>query len=199
MDTNPQLLVVAFVIVLMVGAFAFNWRRDALQRQRSTPVQREVRLASVAKKAGTGLFVLTFIGPIVHILIAKTGLIETFLLYFLVVRVGLGGLWSFSGHFFFAEQVAEYIGWPAGNPFQKEIAFTNLSFGTLGVLCIWWRENFWIAVGIGVSIFLLGAAFVHIQDIRKSQNFKPGNAGSVLVGDLLNPLILSILLLAQHW
>ena len=198
MATKNQLLVVGLVLLILVSAFVFNWWRD-VRRQREPPEQRALQTSMVAKRAGIVFFVLTIIGPIVHILIGKTGLIDTFLLYFLAVRVGLGGLWSFSGHFFFSEQVAEYIGWPAGNPFQKEIAFTNLAFGTLGVLCIWWRGNFWIATVIGVSIFLLGAAFVHIQDIRKSQNFNPGNAGSVLVSDTLNPLILCLLLLAHRW
>ena len=199
MDTKHQLLVVAFVTVLMVSAFAFNWWRDARQRQRATPAQREAQLSRVAQTASRALLVLTLLGPLVHIVMAQTGSLTTFLLYFLVVRVGLGGLWSFRGHFFFADQVAAYIGWPAGNPFQQEVAFTNLAFGLLGVLCIWWRGNFWVATGVGVAIFLLGAAWVHLQDIRKRHNFQPGNAGAVLVGDLLNPLLLGVLLLAHHW
>ncbi|MHB9111813.1 MAG: DUF6790 family protein [Thermoleophilia bacterium] len=42
-------------------------------------------------------------------------------------RYCLGGVWSFMGHAFFAEETAGLIGWPAGNPFQFEIAVTNLS------------------------------------------------------------------------
>ncbi len=198
METKKQLLVVGLVLLILLSAFVFNWRRD-LQRQRETPEQRASQASVVAERVGMVFFALTIIGPIVHILIGKTGIIETFLLYFLVVRVGLGGLWGFNGHFFYADQVAAYIGWPAGNPFQKEIAFTNLAFGTLGVLCIWLGGNFWVATVIGVSIFLLGAAFVHFQDISISQNFNPGNAGSVLVSDILNPLILCILLIAHRW
>ena len=198
METKNQLLVVGLILLILVSAFVFNWRRD-LRHQGETPEQRASQASVVAKRVGMIFFALTIIGPIVHMLIGQTGIIETFLMYFLVVRVGLGGLWGFSGHFFYADQVAEHIGWPAGNPFQKEIAFTNLAFGTLGVLCLWWRGNFWVATVIGVSIFLLGAAFVHLQDISKSQNFNPGNAGAVLVSDILNPLILCLLVIAHRW
>ena len=100
------------------------------------------------------------------------------------------------GHAFSSKKVGEYIGWPSGNPFQFEVAITNLSFGILGVLCIWFRDNFWIATVIGFSVFALGAAYVHIRDIIKNKNHSPGNAGPPLYSDILKPTFLAGLLIA---
>ena len=100
------------------------------------------------------------------------------------------------GHAFSSKKVGEYIGWPSGNPFQFEAAITNLSFGILGVLCIWFRDNFWIATVIGFSVFALGAAYVHIRDIIKNKNHSPGNAGPPLYSDILKPIFLVGLLIA---
>ena len=115
------------------------------------------------------------------------GVIETFLLYSLVVGVGVSGLSGFIAHAFRAEQAARHIGWPAGNPFQFEVAVTNLALGVIGVLSIWFRDDFWLATGIAASIFYLGAAVVHIREIMLSENKAPGNAGPVLYYDALLP------------
>lgn len=52
--------------------------------------------------------------------------------WLLVFPVGFGSVWAFLGHFFKSDEVAGYIGWPAGNPFQKEVAFANLPLGHAG-------------------------------------------------------------------
>jgi hypothetical protein len=105
------------------------------------------------------------------------------------------GLYSFIGHWFISDKVAESIGWPKNNPFQKEIAFTNLAFGCLGICCIWFGKEFWMATAIGYSIFLLGAAVVHIIEIIKEKNLNIGNAGPILFADILIPIILLILVI----
>ena len=69
-------------------------------------------------------------------------IVEIFLLSFLVISVGIGGIWAFIGHAFLPAQVAANIGWPA-SPFQLEVAFANLAIGVLGILCYWIRDNFW--------------------------------------------------------
>jgi len=133
---------------------------------------------------------------VLQITIAGTPIVETLLVNFLVINVGISGLYAFMGHAFSSKKVAEYIGWPSGNPFQFEVAITNLSFGILGVLCIWFRDNFWIATVIGFSVFALGAAYVHIRDIIKNKNHSPGNAGPPLYSDILKPTFLAGLLIA---
>lgn len=132
---------------------------------------------------------------VLQIIIAKTPVAETLLVNFLVINVGISGLYAFMGHAFSSKKVAEYIGWPSGNPFQLEVSVTNLSFGILGVLCIWFRDNFWIATVIGFSVFAFGAAYVHIRDIMKNNNRSPGNAGPPLYSDILKPVVLVVLLI----
>lgn len=122
-------------------------------------------------------------------------IVEVFLLSFLVISVGFGSIWGFIGHFFLSAQVANNIGWAAGNPFQLEVAFANLAFGILGILCYWLRGNFWTATVISSSVFLLGDAYVHIINIIQYGNYASGNAGSVLYMDIIGPIILIMLLI----
>lgn len=126
----------------------------------------------------------------VHIVFYGGLLIPSILLWLLVIPVGLGGVWAFMGHYFKSDEVAEYIGWPAGNPFQKEIAFTNLALGVCGVLCFFFRDGFWLATIVFATVFLGGAFTVHVKDQRESHNVNPGNAGPVFFADILIPLAL---------
>jgi hypothetical protein len=119
---------------------------------------------------------------------------EIFLLWFLVVAVGILSVFFFISHTVFADTTAASIGWPAGNPFQSEVAVANLTIGTLGILCYWIRGNFWVAAVIAFSVQWLGAAMVHIRDIVVAANYAPNNAGMTLYLDILMPLILIALL-----
>jgi hypothetical protein len=125
-----------------------------------------------------------------HILIWHAPVFYTLLLWILVMKIGLGGLWAFMGHFFKSDEVAAYIGWPAGNPFQKEVAFTNLALGTCGVLCFFFRDGFWLATIVFASVFLLGAFSVHVKDQKESGNKNPGNAGPVFFADIIVPIVM---------
>ncbi len=115
---------------------------------------------------------------------------EIFLLSFLVITVGIGHVFFFVSHTVFAEATAASIGWPAGNPYQSEVAVANLAVGILGILCYWMRGNFWIATAIGFSIWWLGDAVVHIRSIVVEANYAPNNAGVTFYLDILVPVIL---------
>ena len=117
-----------------------------------------------------------------------------FLLWFLVIIVGIQGIVAFIGHTVFADATAASIGWPAGNPFQSEVAVANLTIGTLGILCYWIRGNFWVATVIAFSVQWLGAAVVHIREIVVAANYAPNNAGITFYLDILMPVILIALL-----
>jgi len=112
----------------------------------------------------------------------------------LVFLVGVPGIIGFSGHVFNADDVAESIGWPKGNPFQYEVGIANLSFGVLGIMCSWVHGNFWTATVVGYSVFLWGAAIGHVREMVKTKNFNPGNAGLVFWMDILVPAALYVLL-----
>jgi hypothetical protein len=119
---------------------------------------------------------------------------QIFLLWLLVIAVGIQGILAFIAHTVFADATAASIGWPAGNPFQSEVAVANLSVGVLGILCYWMRGSFWNATVIGFSVWWLGDAVVHIRSIVVSANYAPNNAGVTLYMDILMPMILSALL-----
>ena len=118
-----------------------------------------------------GAIVATF----VQVTVRNTPVVEAAVLGSLVFVVGLQGLWGFLGHYYRSDEVAASIGWPVGSPFQKEIAFTNLAFGVLGVLCLWIRGEFWLAAGVGKAVFVLGAQTVHLREIRDHDNRNPLN------------------------
>lgn len=146
------------------------------------------------------LFVLSFVVAGVHIFRDKeprTGgrVAEILLLWLLVINTGLGGLYAFMGHAFFANEVAESIGWPTGNPFQTEVAVANLAIGILGILSYWIRGNFWTATVIATSIWLLGAAAIHVREMLAEGNYNPGNAGIIFYMDIIGPLLLIVLLI----
>lgn len=125
--------------------------------------------------------------------------VETILLYLLVFNVGFTGLFAFWGHAFLADKVAASIGWAAGSPFQFEVAVANLAFGVLGILCVFFKGNFWLATGIGYAVFLFGAAFGHIREIHAAGNYAVNNAGPVLyIGDIAIPVLILALLLVQR-
>ncbi|MGB9978556.1 DUF6790 family protein [Methanobacterium sp.] len=143
---------------------------------------------------------VTLIGAVLQLLLSKTRtknrIFEVFLLWFLVVMVGIGSIWTFMGHVFMADIVAAMIGWPAGSPFQFEVGIANLSYGILGLLCWKFRDNFWTATIIALSTFYLGAAYGHIINIMQTGNIAAGNAGYALYGDILVPIALICLLIA---
>ncbi|HUC42217.1 MAG TPA: DUF6790 family protein [Candidatus Micrarchaeaceae archaeon] len=143
-----------------------------------------------------------FVLALLHIAIQKglrtrRGVANTLLLYFFAFPVGLGGLLGFVGHTMRAGPVAASIGWPAGNPFQYEVAVANLAFGVLGILCLRFGDGFWTATAIGWSIFMLGAAAVHLHQIHIGQPYAPANAGAMLYFDIIAPVGVLVLLVVR--
>jgi hypothetical protein len=158
----------------------------------------------VARKKGSKLnslffLVLGLVVGAVHVYLdkqlrTKGRVAEIFLLWLLVITVGLTSVFAFIAHTVFADATAASIGWPAGNPFQSEVAVANLTVGTLGILCYWIRDKFWIATVIGFSVWWLGDAVVHIRSIVVEANYAPNNAGVTFYLDMLVPVMLIALL-----
>jgi hypothetical protein len=67
-------------------------------------------------------------------------------------------------HVFFPDYAAQSIGWPTGSPFQFEVGVHDGAWGVLGFLCIWIGGLFWLATGLGWSLFMLGATYGHIRE-----------------------------------
>ena len=105
---------------------------------------------------------------------------------------GFMGIVNFVGHAFFSDTLASSIGWPAGNPFQIEVAGANLGIGLIGYLGFW-RRDFWLPYIIVRTCFMWTAGVIHVIEIIRDNNFSPGNAGPILYWDFLWPLVLTAL------
>jgi hypothetical protein len=151
------------------------------------------------------LAVTALLAGFVHVAIRKQArtkqrVADVLLLYLFLFPIGIGGLIGFLGHTFRAAPTAASIGWPAHNPFQYEVAVANLAFGILGICCAWVRGGFRAATAIGWSVFILGAACVHLHQINTGQPFAPGNAGATLYFDLTVPvLVLALIGVRERW
>jgi len=112
------------------------------------------------------------------------------LAYAILFNIGAAGLMAFYAHVFRAAETAQLIGWQAGSPFQYEVACANLAFGVLGLICLWMRSGFRLATILGYSVFLLGAAVGHLDQLINYDNKAPGNAGAPLYADIIVPIAL---------
>jgi hypothetical protein len=122
--------------------------------------------------------------------------LSLYLLYTLVVGVGIGGLFGAMGHLFTPDKVAEELGWATGSPFQTEVGLFDLAFGVLGICCIWFRQQWWLAVTVGWTVFAVGAGVNHVR-LMSGEQGGALNAGSV-IPDLVVPALLIVLLVLRH-
>jgi hypothetical protein len=137
---------------------------------------------------------LGLLSALVQIFFFGKPVIETFLANILFFVVGFGGLFAAMGHIFNADEVAEKIGWSKGNPFQTEVGLANLGYGIAGIISMWYRNEFWFALIICISVFYIGAGIVHITDLKKNKNKAELNIGFPLYYDFILPVILITLL-----
>jgi hypothetical protein len=141
------------------------------------------------------------VAPLLHLAVSKTPrtplrVVHILLLYALVVGVGVVGLpLGFVPHVFFPDQAAKLIGWPAGSPFQFEVGVHDGAWGILGFLCIWIGGLFWLATGLGWSLFMLGATYGHIRDTVVAGNYAPYNFLTIFSDGFIAVWLLALLYL----
>jgi hypothetical protein len=119
---------------------------------------------------------------------------ETFLLYLFVFYVGLMGIVTAVLHVFLPAQTSATIGW-SPSPFEYEVGIADLTVGILGFLCIWFRENFWLATAIANVVWLEGDALGHIRQVVEYGNHAPSNSGIFLYLEIIVPLVILVLTL----
>lgn len=123
-----------------------------------------------------------------------TQTVETLLLWWIVVTLGIAGIVGGLFHLFDGAQVASEIGFTRGDGgFQTEVAFGDIAVGVAAVLCIWFRDRFWLAVIVVATISLWGDAYGHIHQAIVNDNHDVDNTGAVLYTDILFPLVALLL------
>jgi hypothetical protein len=154
------------------------------------------------------IYSYSLVGFFIHLFLSKKErnkkeLFELLMLYQIVVNIGILSLISAIALLFAPQMVADALNWPTC-PFQHELGNVNLAFGVLGLLCIWFRGNFWTATIIGASIWLLGDGVGHLallynQDpTLANATGKDLNNWIMLVTDFLIPITLLLLLFAYR-
>jgi hypothetical protein len=95
------------------------------------PPRRVLRLLGMTTYVGAAGFV---VAEIVQLATSGTsGIPEASLLNALVWLAGVNSLIIGSGHLVFPDPIAEPIGWPKGNPFQREVGLAGVVIGVLGI------------------------------------------------------------------
>jgi hypothetical protein len=122
---------------------------------------------------------------------------EAVLIPFFIIGVAGSGIGGFIAHVFMSDEIAESIGWSTGSPFQLEVGFANLAIGILGAVAASRRDGFREATVIAVTVFSLGATYVHLVDIRETGNLAPGNTIQN-VSNLLRPIVLITLMVVSR-
>src|SRR4051794_6521914 len=112
--------------------------------------------------------------------------IEALLSYFVLFSVGVSFLYNFLAHTFFGATSARFIGW-ADSPFQTELGFASLGFAVIGVLAFRRSFDLRLAAVVGPSLFLLGAAGVHVHQLITAGPVPPGHARGGFVNPILSP------------
>jgi hypothetical protein len=116
-------------------------------------------------------------------------IVGTYLVYFLFIYVGLMGLFTAYFHVFEPNRASASIGW-APSPFEYEVGMADLTMGVLGVLCIVFRREFWLATAIGNAVWFVGDAVGHIREMMVHNNHAENNAGIFLVFELAVPILM---------
>jgi hypothetical protein len=116
--------------------------------------------------------------------------LEVVLLWWIVVTIGIGGIVGGLYHLFDGAKIAHEIGFTRGDGgFQTEVGFGDLALGVAAVLCVKFRDRYWLAILIVAAISLWGDAFGHIHQEVVNDNHDVDNTGPVLYSDILVPLV----------
>ena len=145
-----------------------------------------------------------FLGLVVSLVaIARTTnrtrsvVVEKLLSWYVFFSVGIDNFYNFVMHVFFGKMSAAFIGW-ADSPFQFEVGTASLGFAAVGLIAAFRSYDLRLAAVLGPSIFTLGAAVGHINQMVTAHNFAPGNAGVIFWTDIFIPVFGFVLLWLQR-
>lgn len=144
---------------------------------------------------------LAFIGALFQIFVTKAPPLEAFLFNLILFNIGLWGIFAFIGDYFRFDKGTVKIVWQPGGLFQKLFAFSNLFRGILGILCIWFRGDFWSVTVIISSIFIFVYGcyeLAHVKEVAVNDSQPSYYTDFVVSFDLLFPIALIGLLVVYR-
>jgi len=113
--------------------------------------------------------------------------VEKLLAWYVFFSIGIDNFYNFVMHVLFGKLSAAFIGW-ADSPFQVEVGTASLGFAAVGLLAAFRSYDLRLAAVLGPSIFTMGAAAGHVDQMITAHNFAPGNAGIIFWTDIFIPL-----------
>jgi hypothetical protein len=127
---------------------------------------------------------------------AAVTIVGTYLLYLLLIYVGFMGVFTAYYHVFRPIETSASIGWST-SPYEYEVGMADLTVGVLGVLCLVFRDGFWLATAIADAVWLLGDGVGHIREMVLRNNHAENNAGIFLILEFVMPIVI-LALVAYH-
>jgi hypothetical protein len=107
------------------------------------------------------------------------------------------GLLTAYAHVFRPLQTSASIGW-ATSPYEYEVGMADLTVGVLGILCLVFRGEFWLATAIANAVWLLGDAVGHVRQMVRNGDYAANNSGLFLVMEFITPVVILVLVLYQR-
>lgn len=102
------------------------------------------------------------------------------LLHQFVVTFGLLGITGLLSNMIFAKKNAEMIGWPGG-PFQVKYGFSQLGLGVMGVMCIWFRDGFWLGTIVGMYIYGISGLWSHWNVMKMNKKADADSIANIIM------------------
>ena len=139
--------------------------------------------------------VISVIGASLHLAFSPerrssgVAIAQTYLLYLLFFYVGLMGTLTAYAHVFRPVETSASIGWST-SPYEYEVGMADLTVGVLGILCLKFRANFWLATAIANAVWLLGDAVGHARQMILNNNHAANNSGIFLATEIIMPLVI---------
>lgn len=111
------------------------------------------------------LFIFSFIAPFIHQVVFNKQNTESVVIlllkYCLFFNIGCLFLTCGLGQLLYPNRIAFELGW-SFSEFQRELGFSEMSVGLLGLISNLFGYQFWLATAISAIIWLIGSAFSYL-------------------------------------
>ncbi len=102
------------------------------------------------------------------------------LLHQFVVTFGLLGITGLLSNMIFAKQNAKMVGLPGGL-FQIKYGFSQLGLGVMGVMCIWFRDGFWLGTIVAMYIYGISGLWSHWNVMKMNKKADADSIANIIM------------------